>query len=659
MGKKTEQVNSHIPRRLNIIYIIVFFLFTILVLRLAFIQLVQGEEYLRTSEENSTKVIPIPAPRGWILDKNGEVLVNNKPVYTVTFREDERMNINRNEVAQQLALYLEDKDVEEMIAENDREGIIRELKRYGMTEEDISLDMTIEELGNLLETKKILYAMVSGYRYMPHSIKADLSWREVSLISEHRDELPGVNVVVEPMRQYKRGAFATHLLGYTKPIDVYSKDYYEARGYRVDEKVGVSGLEKSYETQLRGKEGKMEAKINSQAKIIETKVIEAPQRGNDLVLTIDANFQEKVEEILADTVQEVKTRERNPLPEVEEAIAVAMDPKTGAILAMANFPDYDLNIQNSPDFGKLYNQYVKGKESNKAIRGGFPAASTVKPLSVMLGLQENLIDENTEIFDPGWYQVGDMKKKNWKLSGHGRVNPRKALQVSNNTYMYFIAMELANWPASRSEYRQKFSVIDYYFSQFGLGVKTGIDLEEELTGWRSTTKNLGNLADALIGQYNAYTPMQLTQYVSTIANGGYRMRPYLVDEIRRATTLPGEKGEVLFKREPEVLNRVDIDSKYIKLAQEGMRMVTQPGGTAYYTFLGFPVSVAAKTGTAQTGVPGMNNSVIIAYAPFEDPEIALAVVVPNGGGGSDASGLIARRILEAYFGINQPSVNNP
>ncbi len=209
-------------------------------------------------------------------------------------------------------------------------------------------------------------------------------------------------------------------------------------------------------------------------------------------------------------------------------------------------------------------------------------------------------------------------------------------------------------------WEKQFSVLDYYNAQFGLGVKTGIDLPGEKTGWENPNLYYGNLADAMIGQYDLFTPIQIGQYVSTIANGGYRVRPHLVKEIRKGTTDPKQKGQTLAQIEPQVLNRVNIDPKYIQVVKEGMRMVTQPGGTVQ-RFNGLPFAVAAKSGTAQTG-KSAENALVVGFAPYEKPQLVFVVVAPNslrdGTSSSDATGPIARRLLEAYNELNPGVLTN-
>ncbi|GAA4705132.1 peptidoglycan D,D-transpeptidase FtsI family protein [Brevibacillus fulvus] len=794
MGE-TKEEKSHIPFRLNVLFFIVFLFFAAIILRLAFVQLVEGEEYKLALEKYSTRDLPISAPRGRILDANGQVLVSNKPVYTVYYVKEQNQDIDaktEEQTAEKLAkiLTIDDTDTftdkellqlavqlqatlpvalnkaeteqligqltpklsklpeieaidsmsdldlaktalllkvrvkspfdsaeqarlkaslqkalnkkpEELqnlsdtellrsalqaniavnikLSKEDRDDLIKEnkavLRQFPPVGElaqksdmdllqyadffnlDVKLPLTEQEkkfqwhkLGILKEMRS--YDIPS---YMPRRVKENISENEMFKIEERRTELPGISVKLEPMRKIYNdpdgSPFGTHILGYTNAIRPDELKEYEAQGYNAYDRVGETGLERYYERYLRGKDGVMEVRVNKNSETVEKEQKVAPEPGDDLVLALDRRFQSKVEDIVKKHFEELKKRPDVP-KEMKDIHALVMNPNTGEILAMASYPDYDLNIyydRKALGFNEKYSSLILPNESNRFINSAYAPGSTVKPLSVMMALQEGLVTPEETIIDRGGWQVGNVFKKNWKTGGHGAVNARRALQVSNNTYMYAMAMRLAD---RADDYKKQFSVIDFYNHQFGLGVKTGVDLPYEKAGVENPNSYYGNLADAFIGQYDIFTPMQLGQYVSTIANGGYRIRPHLVKEIRKGSTDPKMLGPVLTKIEPEVLNKVDIDPKWIQVVKEGMYLVTQPGGTASSTFRGLPFTVAAKTGTAQTGTGRPDNAVMVGFAPYENPQVVFVVVVPNGLRDSvhsaDASGPIARQLLEAY-----------
>ncbi|AIG27375.1 penicillin-binding protein H [Brevibacillus laterosporus LMG 15441] len=785
--EQQRKKDPEIVFRVNIMFLAVFICFVVVILRLAYVQVVQGELFAQELEKYSLKELPIPAPRGHILDRNGVVLVDNKPVFTVKFMDRPEEKINKESVAEELATLLDWKQEERgddkkladlgiqlqasfpiILSFEQRQRLRTQIQtkldalpslekmellqsvellrlakevhipiKYAFTDVErtkalellrkktgktLSYEQGANDrvlLGELLQqqipfpyhlekkqsddlvrkikssieilratpvTKQSDRKLIENARFffldvnlglsgiqreqtwrkllvlermvgmgvpafMPRQIKRNITAAEDARIEERLARFPGVYVEVEPLRKVKTdangGPLATHILGYINSIDPRFVKEYKSKQYSGNELVGVAGLENYYESQLRGKTGAMTVQVNRNSEFVNETIKRVAEPGNDLILTLDWRFQDKVEEILHKNLSQKNLKVGH---------AVVMSPDTGEILALANYPDYDLNLYYDREtFSKVYKTDIWPYEDNKITRGAYAPGSTVKPISVMLALQEGLVTPSETIIDRGGLLVGNRFKNNWLRSGHGAVDARRALQVSNNTYMYEMGLRLARKGNREGKhYSEQFNVLDYYNSQFGLGVKTGIDLPGEKAGYLANDKYLGNLVDAFIGQYNSFTPMQLCQYVSTIANGGYRIKPHLVKEIRKGASNPTERI-TLTKVEPYVLNKVDIDPKWIKVVQEGMAKVTQPNGTAYRNFKGFPFPVAAKTGTAQTG-GNADNALIVGYAPVKNPQIAFAVVVPGGGHGADMSGVIAKQILEEYvkmYGIEQ------
>jgi len=600
--------DKQLARRLMLLFFIVFVVFAVLVLRLAHVQLVAGETYAMLSENNQLKRLPITAPRGRILDASGEVLVDNQTVFTVTFQPLEGRNQPKQDIqaiAEHLAKVLE------------------------------------------MEPKEVLEAMDVGPQrrmssYIPRRIKSGISPEVMAYLEEHRNELPGVDVVPEPMRKYVYGNFLSHVLGYTRPVPADEKDKYLAKGYRADDRVGVFGLEAQYEDVLKGIDGYMEVLVNSRYEQVGKKNVVAPVRGHDLVLTIDRDFQAKVEAILAETVRSLAKKG------VRQASAVVLDPKTGAVKAMANYPNFDPNIFNGKISPEVYAKEIQGREQNIAINGSYTPGSVVKPATVLMGMHEGVITPKSRL-PAGVIHIGGGRTVSDGGRASGMITAKVALQRSSNVFMVGIGERMVK--RHPGPYQDLFPVFDRYYQMFGLGQKTGIDLPKESIGLRGRDKYYGNLLYMTFGQYHNYTPIQLAQYVATIANGGYRMQPYLVQEIRRGTDRPGEEAEVIWRKTPKVLNRLPMNPAYIKDVQEGMRMVASPGGTGYRVYQGLPFQVAAKTGTAQTGAG--DNSLILGYAPYHNPEIAFVVVIPKGGAGSAVSGPVSRKIIEAYFGLDK------
>ncbi len=630
---------SHLPRRLNILFSIAFIFFTILLLRSAGVQLVKGEEYLMQSESNSTTTLSIPAPRGWMFDRNGELLVTNRPAYVVTFTEMTTQDIKHEDIANRLVEVLD------------------------MSAKEILTAMDYEHPRKLP-------------RYLPRQLRTDVDESVVAYISEHKEDLPGVNVVVEPIREYRYNDLAVHAIGYISRIPEAQAEYYRELGYRLDEKVGIDGLERQYEEFLRGKEGKRMVEVNRFSQPVRELGLEPPVRGDDLTLTIDMKLQEATQRIIQEQLEELRTRAKDPIPDANEAVAVVMNPLTGEVLSMASHPSYDPNTftrkMSQEDVDYLFTAAGNRPLINRAVDAAWEPGSVVKMATIMMGLQEGVITPSTQIYDTGSIYIGTWTRPfrswPWYRGGHGWNDPRQALQESNNVYMYQIALWISGYPNTKNmnwsrvrnapadlqsklksdwqRNRDLPAAIDTfkrYFAMFGLGVETGIDLPKDSRGWPLNVNEIGELAYTAMGQNMTLTAMQLLQYTSTIANGGERLAPQLVKKISDSD------GNTIVDKQKEVLNVVDVRPEYIKVAQEGMRMVTEKGGTAYNTFLNFPYTVAAKTGTAETGIQGKTNATFVGYAPYENPEVAVVVIIPDGGGGSDTSGVVARRILEEYF----------
>lgn len=606
--------------RINILFFVVFLMFAGIIFRLSTVQLVEGAKYKELAATNRTKTIPFTAPRGLIKDANNEVLVSNKTVWTITFQVEEEIKQDFPKIASDLASLLS-------VQADDLEKLTNDIL--------VSMDV-----GPYYRASK----------YIPRIIQVDVDERIRAYIEEHKNELPGVEVIPDQMRNYIYGDFMAQVLGYMRSIPIDQLEYFQALGYKLTDRVGRYGLEKQYEDVLHGIDGQNIVEVNSAYASVAQKDFMDPVPGDNIILTVNKDFQNAIEDSLEKYVNLLQTREVKPMKDATEATAVVLDPNTGAILAMANYPRFDPNWYNYPISQELYVNSIQPYEANLAIRGRYPAGSTVKPLTVLMGLEEGIIKTNTTINDRGSIQYdkyanGDpIYMRNYGSQSFGQISLQKALQKSSNVFMATIALQMKE---QRGIY-ETLNTMRYYDQMFGLGVKTGVDLPEELPGNISPVQNY---VQHSIGQNDTFTAMQLAQYVSTIANGGYRMEPYLVQAIEEGTAL-GTSGRIIYKKEPVVLNKVDISSENLKAVQAGMHQVTQLGGTAYYSLLGLPIKSAAKTGTAQAAEKNKDDhAIFVGYAPYDNPQIAFAVLVPYGGGGGSSAGPIARDIIQAYLDI--------
>ncbi|KMY58307.1 penicillin-binding protein [Geobacillus stearothermophilus] len=671
---------AQVPIRLNILFFFVFLLFSALILRLGVVQIVYGEDYRREVERTQDEIVSTPVPRGKIYDRFGQVIVDNTPQKAITYTRSKTTQPEEIlDVARKLAQYIDIPDAEEKVTERDMkdywilthpeeakkkvsEQERKKLADQGLTQKEIdkkvyewTLDrITKQDLAQIskseLEVIAIKHEMESGYALTPQTVKSKgVTDREYAVVSEHLSELPGVNTTVDWDRKYVYDNTFRSVLGSVTEEDEgvprERLDYFLARDYSRNDRVGKSYLEMQYEEVLHGKKAKVKNVVDKSGNVISVEQVYPGERGKDLVLTIDAELQQKVEQIIQQEILATKRKGRSPL--LDRAFVVMMNPKTGEVLAMA---------------GKLLQdgKFVDFAIGN--ITSAYAMGSAVKGATVLTGFQTGVLHPNTYIKDEPLYIKGTPVKKSWKTMG--TINELTALKQSSNVYMFKTAIAIGG-----GVYRphaplrinpEAFATIRHYFSQFGLGVKTGIDLPNELSGFQGQSTRGGFLLDLAIGQYDMYTPMQLAQYVSTIANGGYRMKPQLVKEIREPS-IGKEPSRVIKRFEPVVLNRVDMKTEYIERVQEGFRRVMQePGGTAYAYFAGAPYKPAGKTGTAEAFYDGpiksrrnasTDNLTLVGYAPYNDPEVSFAVVVPwaTQGASDGINNRIGRRILDAYF----------
>jgi penicillin-binding protein 2 len=515
--------------------------------------------------------------------------------------------------------------------------------------------------------------------YYPKKIKDRLTEREIVKISENPERFPGVNIFAEPLRQYRSDRFAVQTIGYVRPFagaKTSLKKYREAatdylsNGYLDWEQVGVDGLEYSYQDQLRGRNGYRLVRVNASGKLVDVLKEVPPKPGKDLVLTLDEKMQLSAQQFIEEYLRSLREASGDKrAPYARNAYAVAMEVKTGRIRAMVSYPDYDPNIWNGritpEDYRRLSYVMRNGtireapydardeaypeREYKKHPLSVLPLGSTFKPLTVLMGLEAGVITPNTVWQDPGTFYYAKATPPVRNAGGHnyGLLTPEKAIQKSSNTFMA--------WVGTSWYQRDKMNAIrrlEETAHAFGLGVPTGVPLPGEQNGiedYLSMAKRnsgLGAMALASFGQAQRYTAMQLAQYAATLANGGVRLRPQLVEKI-----VDPETGRVQEIR-PEVLNRTNIPPEYYKVILQGMIDVTRPGGTASQLFHNLPFPVAAKTGTSEQDIPGVGrvqNSVFIAFAPAYDPQIAVAVIVPEGGFGAVGAGPIAEQLITSYY----------
>lgn len=638
--------------RLNIFFFCTFLLFSILIVRLALLQFVDGKKY--SEEESNSTIVPhaIPPIRGNIFDRDGYPIATSTSTQSLYYTV-EPGNKNQDQVI----------DLAKRLAEA--------FRQYGNpdkpqpTAEEIIKAMDVGYDLNKQKTKE------PSYYSIPRKIKSDLTQQEIAYFSWYRDEFKGIDIQEESIREYSTKRIAVQLVGYLKSFSSARSDnglkFYQEKAKSTDptekyldnEYVGFDGIEFMYQEELRGKNGVKSYPVNAEGKIVGGVTLTQPEKGRNLYLTIDADVQLTAQEAIMSHLQYIKNPARDRYtyaPNATTGYAVAMEVDTGKVVAMASMPDYNPNVWygglTDQEWNDILRYYRNGtiadvpadwpddKERAKHPSSLVYLGSTIKPLSVLIGLQEKLITINETYYDSGSTTFGKDKTRISNSDGRawGPLNAITAIAHSSNTYMTdMIGLRLYGRPNALETW-------DSYMKQFGLGVKTGSGLPGESEGVidyfheaeKASTQSA--LARAAWGQMGRYTPLQLAQYAAMLGNRGKRMKPLLVSKIE------SNDGQTIEEAQPEVLNEVNFPKEYWDAVQKGMEQVNKSG------FDGFPYKVATKTGTSTQSVAGkeVDNAVFIAYAPAEKPKLAVAVVVPEGGFGAYGAAPIARKIFDAY-----------
>lgn len=641
----------HFAFRLNLLFFVTFVLFSILVVNLAYLQFVKHEE-MKARETSmgsfSTLIAPI---RGNIFDRNEYPLAYTESTQSLFFRfepgQDKDYVVElAKRVAEAFALY-GDPDAKPITAEE----VIKRM--------DVGYDL------NKQPTK------LPGLISRPRRIKEGLSQREIAYFLENKDELRGLEITEESIRKYDPNTIAVHLIGYLREYSTasnqsasYLSRYKEPGGeYLPDEYVGFDGLELLYQDVLRGKNGRKTYPINAQQRIVGQVEIEYPQKGNNLILSLDKDVQLAAENAIMEHLEWLRSEEGKRYNEkgtkAVAGYAVAMEVDTGHVVAMASMPDYDPNVWRG---GISQDEYaeIQWRITNGTIRERYadlpddergrhptslvPPGSALKPLTVLVGLNEGLMTPSERYNDTGTFYYGrdESRVRNAGGRAFGPLNATSAIRHSSNTYM---SAMVGNRLYMSSRHDDPLDVWDSYMKQFGLGVTTGSGLPGESSGdpfyykTVETSSKQAALVFASFGQQGRYTTLQLAQYATMMANRGKRLQPQFVLKI---TDYDGNVLEEF--NEPIVLNEVDIPDAYWDAVINGME-----SGVSW-AFDGFPHDFRRKTGTSESDIAGrrVENAVFIAFAPAENPKLAVAVVVPEGGYGSWGAAPIARKIFDAY-----------
>ncbi|MDW4026764.1 penicillin-binding protein 2 [Staphylococcus saprophyticus] len=644
-----EKIRNTMNKRISFIFGIIVFIFAIIVLRLGYLQIAQGSHYKQLIKNSENLTVNEAVPRGRILDRNGKVLVDNASKKAITYARGRKTS--QSEVlktAEKLSKLI--KMDTDKITDRDKQDYWIQLHpnkaKSLMKNEQVLLDdgnITQDEYDDALYKKvgknqinslndkdlqilAIYREMMSGSALDPQTIKnEDVSDEEYAAVSQKLSDMPGVNTTMDWDRKYLYGDTLRGIFGdvsTTKEgIPKELTEQYLAKGYSRNDRVGKSYLEYQYDDILKGKKKEMKYTTDKSGEVIDSKVINPGSRGDDLVLSIDIDLQKKTEEYLEKQISKLRSEGAK---DMDNALIVVQNPNNGDILAMAGKQIDKNGDLTDYDIGTFTSQYAVGS----SVKGG----------TLLAGYQNNAIKVGEEMIDEPLKFAGGLTKHSYfNQDGKVRIDDKEALMHSSNVYMFKTALKLAGSPYTPNmslptDITSAGQKLRKGLNQVGLGVKTGIDLPNETNGQiEPLTDNPGNYLDLAIGQYDTYTPMQLSQYVSTIGNNGYRVQPHVGLEIRKATNKE-TLGPVKEKVKGQVLNKVNNTQNEVNEVQEGFKMAfNEKDGTGYQSFKDTEVPSAGKTGTAevfQDGEPRVN-STYIGYAPIKNPQLAFSIVYTN------------------------------
>ena len=596
-------------KRLKWLYLILGVLLFVIIVRLFSLQIIASSYYKEVAEENRYRVNVIRAPRGVIYDQDKDLLVKNIPSFDVVAIPADIPN----DPAEELRMW---NKLKEIIEIND------------------------EEINNIKNK-------INSLSYESVPIKENIDKNLALIIETSNEELPGINIEKNPNRDYQEAEYFSHIIGYTGKINDEEYSNLKNQSYSLNDKIGKGGIEEYYEQSLRGKNGRKQVEVDSLGKVKKTIATEEPTPGADLVLSIDKDFQIATHNILKEGAREAGSG---------KAVALAMNPQTGEILSLVSLPTFDNNLFANGISAEDYTQLIEDTDEplfNRAISGKYPPGSTVKPIVGAKALDESVVTTSTIIVDKGSIDVPNKYNPDiiyhfigWETTGLGAMDIYSAIAMSSDIYFYVVAGGFEQQEGMGTQ-----RLIGNY-KDFGIGEVLGIDLPFESKGfvpspeWKQETKGeewyLGDDYNIGIGQGDLLaTPLQVAEFTSAVANGGILYKPHIVKKII-------DNSEDLIKIvEPQVIRKDIVSSDSINIAKEAMRR-TVTDGTAKALNID-NLAIAGKTGTSQYGTEDKTHAWFTCFAPYDNPEIVVTVLVEGGGEGSKTAVPIAGDILEAYF----------
>lgn len=691
MVSRRAKKKANLNLRFNILTVLIYIIGIILIAKLFSLQIIHGAEYREQSNTRLTRESTLEASRGAILDRTGAELVTSNMTFSLEMYKSKVDTDTLNAAILNMIQVLEKYECSysdsfpiriEPFEFTISDEALANWKKTNNLDENISAEQAFYRFkdkydiknANIQEVRKIIVIryLISQKGYSSTravTISEDIPREAVAEFSESSEKFAGINVVVKPVREYTSENLASHILGYAGTI---SSEEYESRKnyYNQNDIIGKTGIEYVFEEYLKGKNGTKQIDMAVDGTTTAEYIAQEAVAGSDIVLTIDANLQKTAEKALAANIQKIATGGFGKAYDARAGACVVMNVNSGEVLAMASYPDY-----NPSDFiggisTEAWNNYTNNEAKplvNKAIQNSYSPGSTFKMITAIAGLESGVINLNTKINDTGIYtKYRDYQPRCWHYTdyrtGHGWVDVSGAIEKSCNYFFYETGDKMGI---------DKLVEIARYF---GLGNKTRIELQGETAGVLASREtkakmhaddpnwNPGNTLNASIGQGdNEFSPLQMARYISMLANGGKRIDVSIVDTIRNADGSEVSREEInqfvnkkLGLDESQEQN-IEINQNYLNAVLEGMKSVTSDsGGTAYVRFKDFNISVGGKTGSAEAP----NNKVhawFVGFAPFENPEIAIVVMVENGGHGNYTAEVV-RDIMAEYFGMNTQNV---
>ena len=681
--------------RFNIITMLVYIIGIVLIVQLFNLQVVNGESYREQSNTRLSRVSSIQAARGSIYDRSGNELAgvktqNDIEMYKTNISNNELNNsilnvinlLNQHQIAVEDTFPIKINPFEFTI---EGEELTNWKKKYKIDEEATAetafykfkdkYEITTDNIEDIRKILILRYKITTtGYSATKSiTIATDVNEEIVAQISERNSDFPGISIETSASRTYLTGNLAAHVIGYTGKIK--EEDYKKQKDiYDIDDIVGKTGIESLFEEQLRGQDGEKQVEMSVDGTITGEQVTQNAIAGSDIVLTIDSNLQQVTQTALENCINKIKSGGFSQTYDAQGGSAVVMNVNTGEVLATASYPTYEpqwfVGGISQENWAYLRDD-TRHPQLNKTIQSAYAPGSIFKMVTAIAGLESGAVTTKEKIRDTGIYKKYGLEMKCWYYTsyhrGHGYLNVTQALQHSCNYFFY------------ETGDRMGIDNLSKYALHFGLGKKTGIELPSEKAGVlasRETNSEIrpgtsvgpGYVLNASIGQGdNSFTPMQIAKCISSIANGGTVVEPTIIKSVLNSDGTEQSREEIeSYTNEKlgieETDDGIQISAESIAIAKEGMRMAaSEAGGTAYSVFKKFNIEVAGKTGSAEAGQDENGNDKVnawfVCFAPYDEPEVAVVVMIENGGHGNYAAE-VSRDILTQYFGMNESTEIN-